>query len=123
MIEIKKDNKFKVLKPELFKAGEKLLGKYKLWENEAMIPTHICFTRFFGSKEDFEFYTFNILWFGYAVGTKEMYLNCSSHGGTARFVFTEESLKNKDLNIRDKQCIGYTLNLLRELEQEGVIEI
>lgn len=33
MIEIKKDNKFKVLRPELFKAGEKLLGKYKLWEN------------------------------------------------------------------------------------------
>lgn len=111
------------MKPELFKAGEKLLGKYKLWENEAMTPTHICYTRFFGSKEDFEFHTFNILWFGYAVGTKEMHLNCSSSGGIERFVFTEESLINKDLNIRDKQCIGYTLKLLRRLEQEGVIEL
>lgn len=123
MIEIKKDNKFKVLKPELFKAGEKLLGKYKLWENEAMTPTHICYTRFFGSKEDFEFHTFNILWFGYVVETEEMHLHCSSYGGMAGFVFTEESLKNKDLNNNDKQCIEYTLNLLRELEQEGVIEL
>lgn len=123
MIEIKKDNKFKVLKPELFKAGEKLLGKYELWENKAMIPTHICFTKSFGRKEDFEFCSYNSVWFGYVVETEEMHLHCSSYGGMAGFVFTEESLKNKDLNNNDKQCIGFTLNLLRDLEQEGVIEL
>lgn len=36
MIKVKKENYFKVLKPELFKAGEKLLGKYELYINNAL---------------------------------------------------------------------------------------
>lgn len=124
MIEIKKENTFKVLKPELFNEGEALLNKYPLfWTNTAMTPTHLCFIKSFGSKDDMRFGTFNSTWFGFNPETNELKLHCTSYGGLAGFVFTEESLKNKDLNNNDKQCIGFTLNLLKELEQEGVIEI
>ncbi|MDU3456629.1 MAG: hypothetical protein E7F47_01840 [Peptoniphilus harei] len=124
MIEIKKENTFKVLKPELFNEGEALLDKYPLfWTNTAMTPTHLCFIKSFGSKDDMRFGTFNSTWFGFNPETNELKLHCTSYGGLAGFVFTEESLKNKDLNNNDKQCIGFTLNLLRDLEQEGVIEL
>ncbi|MFR9276520.1 MAG: hypothetical protein ACLVK5_00235 [Peptoniphilus senegalensis] len=124
MIEIKKENTFKVLKPELFNEGEALLNKYPLfWTNTAMTPTHLCFIKSFGSKDDMRFGTFNSTWFGFNPETNELKLHCTSYGGLAGFVFTEESLKNKDLNNNDKQCIGFTLNLLRDLEQEGVIEL
>lgn len=124
MIEIKKDNKFKVLKPELFNEGEALLDKYPLfWTNTAMTPTHLCFIKSFGSKDDMRFGTFNSTWFGFNPETNELKLHCTSYGGMAGFVFDEEDLKRKDLNNNDKQCIGFTLNLLRELEQKGVIEL
>ena len=124
MIEIKKENIYKVLKPELFNEGEALLDKYPLfWTNTAMTPTHLCFIKSFGSKDDMTFGTYNSTWFGFNPETNELKLHCTSYGGLAGFVFTEESLKNKDLNNNDKQCIGFTLNLLRDLEQEGVIKL
>jgi hypothetical protein len=124
MIEIKKENIYKVLKPELFNEGEALLDKYPLfWTNTAMTPTHLCFIKSFGSKDDMRFGTYNSTWFGFNPETNELKLHCTSYGGLAGFVFTEESLKNKDLNNNDKQCIGFTLNLLRDLEQEGVIKL
>ncbi len=124
MIEIKKENTYKVLKPELFKEGESLLDKYPLfWTNTAMTPTHLCFIKTFGSKDDVLFGTYNSTWLGFNPEANELKLHCTSYGGMAGFVFTEESLKDKDLNNTDKHCIGFTLNLLRELEQEGVIEL
>lgn len=124
MIEIKKENTFKVLKPELFNEGEALLDKYPLfWTNTAMTPTHLCFIKSFGSKDDMRFGTFNSTWFGFNPETNELKLHCSSYGGMAGFIFTEESLKDKSLSSIDRECIRFTLNLLRELEQEGVIEI
>lgn len=56
---------YKVLKPELFIADTKLLGKYKLWENRALNPTHICHSKTFGTKEDVYFGTENSFWCGF----------------------------------------------------------
>lgn len=124
MIEIQKENKYKVLKPEVFLKDKKLLGKYTLWENTAMHPKHLCFVKGFGTSDDRFYGTDTSVWFGFNPETKELKLHCSSYGGMCGFVFDEETLKSNDLTLskNDKECMEFTINLIKELQDNGIIE-
>lgn len=122
MIKVAKENKYKVLKPELFKDGEVLLDKYPIWENNAMTPTHLCFIKSFGTKDDIRFGTSNSTWFGFNSKTNELKLHCTSYGGMAGFTFNEEDLTNKDWSDIDRECMEFTINLIKELKDNGIIE-
>lgn len=125
MIKVTDENKYKVLKPELFKEGEVILDKYPLWENNAMTPTHLCFIKSFGTKEDNRYGTSNTTWFGFNPKTNELKLHCTSYGGMAGFVFDEEDLKRKDLTLskNDIECMKFTINMIKELQEKGIIEV
>lgn len=126
MIKVAKENIYKVLKPELFEEGETLLGKYPLfWVNTSMKPTHICFVKTFGQDDDFKFGYYNTTWFGFNPETNELKLHCTSYGGLAGFVFNEEDLKRKDLSLskNDRECMEFTINMIKELQEKGIIEV
>lgn len=125
MIKVTDENKYKVLKPELFKEGEVILDKYPLWENNAMTPTHLCFIKSFGTKEDNRYGTSNTTWFGFNPKTNELKLHCTSYGGMAGFVFDEKDLKRKDLSLskNDIECMKFTINMIKELQEKGIIEV
>ena len=123
MIEIKNKNKYKVLKPEEFKAGNKLLGKYKLYENTAMTPTHICYLKSFGDKDDIKYGSHNSMWLGFNPNTKELRLSCSSYGGMCGFIFNEEDLKEKDLSEKDRDCMEFTISFVKELIENKIAEV
>lgn len=122
MIEVAKENKYKVLKPELFKDGEVLLDKYPLWKNTSIYPYRICFVKDFGDKDDIIYATFNTTWFGFELETNELKLHCTSLGGLCGFVFSEEDLNDEDLLDIDKECMEFTINLIKELKDNGIIE-
>lgn len=124
MIKVAKENKYKVLKPELFQEGETFLGKYPLWKNTAMTPTHLCFIKSFGTKDDIRFGTSNSTWFGFNPETNELKLHCTSYGGMTGFVFNEKDLRRKDLTLskNDIDCMEFTINLIKELKDNGIIE-
>lgn len=113
---------YKVLKPELFIAETKLLGKYELWENNAMNPTHICHNKTFGTKEDFEYMSFNSFWCGFNTENHEIRIECSSYGGMCGFEFTKDDLKEPDLSKIDRDCMKYTFIFIDDLKENGVIE-
>lgn len=125
MIKVTDENKYKVLKPELFKEGEVILDKYPLWENNAMTPTHLCFIKSFGTEDDNKYGTSNATWFGFNPKTNELKLHCTSYGGMAGFVFDEEDLKRKDLTLskNDIECMKFTINMIKELQEKGIIEV
>lgn len=114
--------KFKVLKPESFIPDTKLLGKYNLWKNTAMKPTHICHSEGFGDKDDMFFGTDNSFWAGFNTETKELEIECLAYGGMCGFEFTRETLKLEDLPDLDKECIEYTYKFIDDLKENGVIE-
>lgn len=120
MIEIKDRNFYKVLKPELFVEGQKLLGKYQLWKNRVMTPNHICFLKSFKTYDGWGFDSGNDVWFGFNPEKNTLELRCSSMGGMCGFVFSEEDLKDKHPDI-DRECMGFTINLVKELIEQGVI--
>lgn len=124
MITVTDENKYKVLKPELFKDGEVLLDKYPIWENNAMTPTHICFVKSFGTKDDIRYGTSNSTWFGFNPEVNELKLHCTSYGGVCGFVFSESDLKKKDLTLskNDIECMEFTINLIKELKDNRIIE-
>lgn len=124
MIKVTKENKYKVLKPELFKDGEVLLDKYPLWLNTAIYPYRICFVKDFGDKDDIIYATFNTTWFGFEPETNELRLHCTSLGGLCGFVFSEEDLKRKDLTLsaNDRDCMEFTIKLIKNLTEQGIIE-
>lgn len=125
MIKVTKENKYKVLKPELFQEGEKLLGKYPLfWINTSMTPTYICFVKTFGQEDDFKFGCYNTIWLGFDPEANELKLHCTSYGGLAGFIFNEEDLKRKDLSLsqNDIDCMEFTIELIRNLQEQGIIE-
>lgn len=124
MIKVTNENKYKVLKPELFQDGEVLLDKYPLWENNAMTPTHLCFIKGFGTKEDNRYGTSNTTWFGFNPKTNELRLHCTSYGGMCGFKFSEEDLKRKDLSLskNDIDCMEFTIKLIKILQEQGIIE-
>lgn len=97
MIKIKRENCFKVLKPELFKAGEKLLGKYELYINNALEKGTLCFYKSFGTKEDFEYGSYNSMCMAYFPEKQRLNLHCCSYGGMCGFTFDEEELKKQKL--------------------------
>lgn len=113
---------YKVLKPELFIAETKLLGKYELWENTAMSPTHICHSKTFGSKEDIYFGCENSFWSGFNIENHEIRIECSSYGGMCGFEFTREHLENPDLSKIDRDCMEYYFNFIDELLKEKIIK-
>lgn len=113
---------YKVIKPELFIADIKLLGKYKLWENRAMNPTHICHSKTFGTKEDFEYMSYNSFWCGFNTKNYELRIKCSSYGGMCGFEFTREHLENPDLSKIDRNCMEYTFNFIDDLKENGIVE-
>ena len=123
MIEIKKENTFKVLKPEEFQEGEMLLGKYKLWKNEAMTPARICYSRSFGGQQAINACAENTTWLGFNTKTKELEVTCSSYGGMAGFTFNENDINGSTASEKDKQCMKFTINILKWLAREGIIEI
>lgn len=124
MIKVARENKYKVLKPELFRDGEVLLNKYSLWENTAMTPNYICFAKSFGTKDDIIYGTSNTIWFGFNPVTNKLKLYCTSCGGMCGFVFNESDLKKKDLTLskNDIECMEFTINLIKELKDNGIIE-
>lgn len=124
MIKVTKENKYKVLKPELFKDGEVLLDKYPLWLNTAIYPYQICFVKDFGDKDDIIYATFNTTWFGFEPKTNELRLHCTSFGGLCGFVFSEEDLTRKDLTLskNDIECMEFTINMIKNLQEQGIIE-
>lgn len=122
MIEVTKENTYKVLKPELFKDGEVLLDKYPLWKNTSIYPYRICFVKDFGDKDDIIYATFNTTWFGFELETNELKLHCTSLGGLCGFVFSEEDLNDEDLLDIDRECMEFTINLIKELKDNGIIE-
>lgn len=113
---------YKVIKPELFKKDTKLLGKYDLWENNAMTPTHICHIKSFGSKKDVEFGMNNHFWMGFNTENNILKIECDSYGGMAGFEFTKEDLKIKGLSKNDRDCMNYNFDLIDELIEEKIIE-
>lgn len=125
MIKVTRENKYKVLKPELFKDGEVLLDKYPLWENKNMFPYRICFVKSFGTKDDIFFGTSNTTWFGFNPEINELKLYCTSFGGMCGFVFSEEDLKRKDLSLsqNDRDCMEFTIRLIKNLQEQGIIEV
>lgn len=124
MIKVTRENKYKVLKPELFKDGEVLLDKYPLWKNMNMHPHHLCFVKSFGTKDDIIYGTSNTTWFGFNPITNTLKLHCTSLGGMCGFVFSEEDLKRKDLSLseNDIECMGFTIKLIKNLTEQGIIE-
>lgn len=112
---------YKVLKPELFIPETKLLGKYKLWENNATNPTHICHSKTFGTKEDFEYMSYNSFWCGFNTENHEIRIECSSDGGMCGFEFTKDDLKEPDLPKNDRDCMEYTFIFIDDLKENGVI--
>lgn len=125
MIKVTKENKYKVLNPELFQDGEVLLDKYPLWKNMAMHPHCLCFVKDFGTKDDIVFGTSNTTWFGFNPETNELKLHCTSYGGMCGFVFSEEDLKRKDLSLskNDIDCMEFTIKLIKNLQEQGIIEV
>lgn len=123
MIKVEKDNYYKVLKPELFEVGTKLLDKYDLCLNTAMKEPHICFSKSFGTEEDHEFGANNSMWCGFNPKTNILKLHCSSYGGMCGFVFDETHLLNKEIKGIDRECIMFTINFIKELRDEGIIEV
>ncbi len=121
MIKVKKENYFKVLKPELFKAGEMLLGKYELYINNASEKGTLCFYKSFGTKEAFEYGSYNSMCMAYFPEKQRLNLHCSSYGGMCGFTFDEEELTKKHNKI-DMECMQFTINFVKELIQEGIIE-
>lgn len=121
MIEIKENNTYKVLKPELFVPGTKLLGEYQLWKNNAVTPNLVCF------REDFHSYDSNgydhgsCVWFGFNPIKNTLELDCSSMGGMCGLVFTEYDAK-KENNPFDKECMNFTIKLVKDLIDNGIIE-
>ncbi|MDU4378125.1 MAG: hypothetical protein E7I57_01615 [Anaerococcus vaginalis] len=113
---------YKVLKPELFIPETKLLGKYKLWENRAMDPTHICHSKTFGTKEDFEYMSYNSFWCGFNTKNYELRIECSSYGGMCGFEFDRKDLENPDLSKIDMDCMEYYFNFIDELLKEKIIK-
>lgn len=122
MIKVTKENKYKVLKPELFKDGEVLLDKYQLWKNTAMTPAHLCFIKGFGTADDRRFGTNTSVWFGFNPKTNELRLHCSAYGDMCGFIFDEETLKNKNLPQADIECMEFTINMIKNLQEQGIIE-
>lgn len=125
MIKVTNENKYKVLKPELFKDGEVLLDKYPLWMNMNMHPHHLCFVKDFGTKDDITYGTSNTTWFGFNPETNELRLHCTSYGGMCGFKFSEEDLKRKDLSLskNDIDCMEFTIKLIKNLQEKGIIEV
>ena len=125
MIKVTKENKYKVLKPELFKDGELLLDKYPLWRNTAVYPYRICFVEDFGDKDDITYGTAKTTWLGFEPETNELKLHCTSFGGMCGFEFSEEDLKRKDLSLsaNDIECMEFTINMIKNLTEQGIIEV
>lgn len=125
MIKVTNENKYKVLKPELFQDGEVLLDKYPLWKNMAMHPHCLCFVKDFGTKDDITYGTSNTTWFGFNPETNELRLHCTSYGGMCGFVFSEEDLKRKDLTLskNDVNCMEFTIKLIKNLQEQGIVEV
>ena len=121
IIRVEKNNIYKVLKPELFNEGTKLLGKYSLWLNTAMTPHHICFIKDFGTKADIKYGTSNSLWFGYNPESQTLSLYCNAYGGMCWFVFNENDLIDQPEGI-DRDCMEFTISLIKELQENGIIE-
>lgn len=121
MIKIKQENTYKVLKPELFKAGEMLLGKYELYENNAFEDKRYCFGKTFGTKTHIKYGSYNIFHIMFIPKTNTLNLHCSSYGGMCSFVFDEKELTKKHNKI-DMECMQFTINFVKELIQEGIIE-
>lgn len=121
MIEIKENNTYKVLKPELFTPGANLLGKYHLWLNTAVTPNLICFRKDFHSYDSDGFDHENDVWFGFNPVKNTLELDCSSMGGICGLVFTEDGA-NKEKNPLDKECMNFTIELVKNLIDNGVIE-
>lgn len=120
MIKVKKENYFKVLKPELFKVGEKLLGKYILCMNETF--KRIVFYKSFGSNRDFLYNFFNSFHLIYIPEIKAINIECCNHGGMNGFTFDEDTLNDKNLLEIDRECIEFTINFIKELIDNGVIK-
>lgn len=112
---------YKVLKPELFKKNRKLLGKYKLWENRIMNPTHIYHSKTFGSDEDIFFRIENNFWCGFNVENHELRIKCSSFAGMREFEFNRKDLENPDLSKIDRDCMEYYFKFIDDLKENGVI--
>lgn len=125
MIKVTRENKYKVLKPELFKDGEVLLDKYQLWKNKNIFPYRICFVKSFGDKDDIIYGTSNTTWFGFNPETNKLKLHCTSSGGMCGFTFSEEDLKRKDLTLskNDIECMEFTIQLIKNLKEKGIIEV
>lgn len=125
MIKVTNENKYKVLKPELFQDGEVLLDKYPLWNNKSMHPHCLCFVKDFGTKDDITYGTSNTTWFGFNPETNELNLHCTSYGGMCGFVFSEEDLKRKDLSLskNDIDCMEFTIKLIKNLQEQGIVEV
>lgn len=112
---------YKVLKPELFIAETKLLGKYDLWKNNAMNPTHICHSKTFGTKEDFEYMSYNSFWCGFNTKNHELKIECSCDGGMCCFEFSIKDLEYHDLPKIDRDCMEYYFKFIDDLKENGVI--
>lgn len=112
---------YKVLKPELFKAYTKLLGKYKLWENKPINPTYIWHFKTFGTKEDFEYRSYNSFWCGFNTKNYELRIEFNSYSGMCGFEFDRKDLENPNLSKIDRDCMEYYFNFIDDLKENGVI--
>ena len=121
MIKVIKQNYYKVLKPELFKCGEKLLGEYELYINNALEKGTLRFCKSFGTKEAFEYGSYNSMYMTYFPEKQRLHLHCSSYGGMCGFTFDEE-LKNKNLHCYDRECMEFTINFIKELIDNKIIK-
>lgn len=123
MIEIKNYTKFKVLKPEVFFKGNKVIGNQPLWLNTAMPKPHLCTTQGFGKG----LYSGSVAscWFGYDVENQVLKVNCTTYEGMCGLHFNERTIETEkdQLNDSEIECINYVFNRLRELADQGIIQL
>ena len=135
MLSIKKDNFYKVLEQEVFEEGAKLAGMYELRLNNSTYRIyHIVHSKRFGDDDDMTYGTYASMWAGYDKENNELEVFCSSFGGMTGLVFDErilkeitaggpERMRSVGIGKNDLDCMAYTLDFIKNLAKDGIIQI
>lgn len=119
MIKIDKETFFKVLKPEAFNLESGVCG-YGLWENTALANLTLVHSKGFGKG----YYggSWASVWAGFDTVTQELKVHCNTYEDMT-WLFFDESGINEIENEDDLECAKYTINFIKTLADNGVIEL
>lgn len=124
MIEIKVNNKFKIVDASklrnLSEGDSVLLGEYNCFYNTALGGIW-CHNKSFGDKDDYEYGSFNSMTSQFFVDKGYVSVSCSALGDVCSFTFSERDVEKAE-SLVDEQCMNYTIDYLKHLYKEGIIE-